>query len=137
LSAEGFRGGEHQDAAEAVALEARHHTDLRGVADTGGNFAGQDSPGKLVALRMMQDKRSVRQKLAATGEQDNVLEEFQRAVPRAVLVGFPVLFPASDLASPMRRCPVPVSARDALDERSRVLWDVVPILCRSLLSSGF
>ena len=40
LGAEGFRGGHHQDAAEAVALKAGHHADLRGVADTGGNFAG-------------------------------------------------------------------------------------------------
>ena len=32
----------------------------------------------------------------------------------------------------MRRCLVPSRARDALDERSLILWDVVPVLCRSL-----
>ena len=86
MGAEGFRGGEHQDAAEAVALEAGHHADLRGVTDAGGNFAGQDRPGEFLALRMMQDEGSVRKKLAAAGEQDDVLQEFQRAVPSAVLV---------------------------------------------------
>ena len=86
LRAEGFRGGHHQDAAEAVALKAGHHADLCCVTDTGGNFAGQNRAGKFIALRMMQDEGSVRQKLATAGEQDNVLQEFQRAVPRAVLV---------------------------------------------------
>jgi len=48
--------------------------------------------------------------------------------------GFPVLFRASDLVFPMRRCLVPGRARDAQDERSLILRAVMPILCRSLRS---
>jgi len=53
LRAQCFGGGEHQDAAEAVALKAGHHADLRGVTDAGGDFAGQDRPSEFLAFGMM------------------------------------------------------------------------------------
>src|SRR5258707_14433807 len=67
LRAQCFRGGEHQDAAEAVALKTGHHANLRGVADASGYFAGQNRASEFLAFGMMQDEGSVRQKLAATG----------------------------------------------------------------------
>ena len=67
LRAESFGGGHHQDAAEAVALEAGHHADLRGVADAGRNLARQDCASEFLAFRMMQDEGSLREELAAAG----------------------------------------------------------------------
>src|SRR5208283_1424719 len=52
--AQGIRGGEHEKAAEAVSLKTRHDANLRGVADAGGNFAGEDCAHQILAAGMAQ-----------------------------------------------------------------------------------
>ena len=73
-------------AAEPVPLKAGLDADLRGVADAVGHFAGEHGADKFVAAGMAQDEGSAGLKLATTGQQNNVLQEFQRAVARAVLI---------------------------------------------------
>ena len=85
-TAQSVRGGLHQGAAQSVALETRLDTDLGGVANPFGNFAGQHGADQVVAARMPQHKRSARLELSAARQQDDVLQEFQRAVSRAVLI---------------------------------------------------
>ncbi len=54
--AQGVRRGEHQKAAEAVALKSWHDANLRGVTDAGGDFAGEDSADQIFAAGMAQDE---------------------------------------------------------------------------------
>ena len=86
LRAQGLGGGQHQNPAEAMALESGLDADLRCVADTRGNFAGQHRAYQIIAAGMTQDERSVWLKLSATGQQDDVLQKLQSAVARAVLI---------------------------------------------------
>ena len=39
-----------------MALTARNDAELRGVADAGANFTGQDGADQFVAARLMQDE---------------------------------------------------------------------------------
>src|SRR5208283_646930 len=52
--AQGIRGGEHEKTPEAVSLQTRHDANLRGVADAGGNFAGEDRAHQILAAGMAQ-----------------------------------------------------------------------------------
>src|SRR5271157_4689158 len=67
LGAEGVRGGEHQEAAEAVPLETRHDAKLGGVADAGGDFAGEDRARKVLAAGLAEDEGGIGDELAAAG----------------------------------------------------------------------
>src|SRR5712692_10643459 len=84
--AQGFGGGLHQHAAEAVSLIAWEDADLRGVADAGGNFAGEDGGDEFVAARLAKNKRSAGNELAAAGKENDVFEEAQGASAAAILV---------------------------------------------------
>src|SRR5713226_4431573 len=54
--AQGFGGGLHQHAAEAVSLIAWEDADLCSVADAGGNFAGEDGGNEFVAARLAKNE---------------------------------------------------------------------------------
>src|SRR6266704_728323 len=84
--AESFGGSLHEHAAETVSLIARQDADLRGVADAGRNLAGEDSGDEFVAAGLVEDEGCARHELAAAGEQDDVLQEFQGPGAAAVLV---------------------------------------------------
>jgi|SRR5580704_778865 len=56
LSTESVGGREHQKAPQAVTLEAGLHANLRGVADGGRHFAGEDGSREIVAARMTKDE---------------------------------------------------------------------------------
>src|SRR6267378_1643221 len=85
-SAEGFGRSLHEHAAESVALIAGKDADLRGVAHSGGDFAGEHGADELVAARLTQDERSAGHELAATRQKNNVLEEAQSSGAAAVLI---------------------------------------------------
>src|SRR5260370_33708479 len=55
--AEGFGGSLHEHAAEAVSLVAGQDAELRGVADAGGDFAGEDGGDEVGAARRMKNGR--------------------------------------------------------------------------------
>src|SRR6266576_3161576 len=69
-----------------MALVARQNADLRGVTDAGGNFASQNCGDELVTSGLVKNEGRGRHELAASGEQDDVLQEFQRAGPAAILI---------------------------------------------------
>ena len=52
-----FGGTLHQHAADAVALIAGEDADLRGVADAGGDFAGEDGGDEIVATGLDEGRR--------------------------------------------------------------------------------
>jgi len=79
-------GGFHQRSTESMPLEARLNADLRGVADSFGHFTGQDRGDQFIAAGMPEHERGTGLELAAARQQDDVLQEFKRAVARAVLV---------------------------------------------------
>ena len=60
-----FRGSLHQCAAKPVTLEAGLHAQLRGVADTRGDFAGEHRAQEFITTRIAQHERRSWQKLAA------------------------------------------------------------------------
>src|SRR5258707_3605456 len=84
--AKGFGGSLHEHAAEAMPLVAGQHADLRGVADTGGDFAGENAGDEIVAAGLVKNEGCAGHELAATGKQNDVLQKFQRAGAAAVLV---------------------------------------------------
>jgi len=84
--AQGLDGGEHEHAAEAVALVAGQDANLRGVAHAGRDLAGEDRADELVAAGLAQDERGAGDKLTAAGKQDDVFQETQRAGTAAILV---------------------------------------------------
>ena len=76
----------HEHAAKAVPLITGKHANLRGVAYARGDFTGEHSCDQFVAAGLAQNKRRARDELAATGEQNNVLEEAQSSGAAAVLI---------------------------------------------------
>src|SRR6266404_499155 len=84
--AEGFGGSLHEHAAEAVSLVTGQDADLRGVADAGGDLAGQHGGDEFIAAWLVKNKGCAWYKLAATGKQNDVFQEFQRAGAAAVLI---------------------------------------------------
>src|SRR5260370_13702525 len=84
--AEGFGRSLHEHAAEAVTLVAGEDAELRGVADAGGDFAGEDGGDEIVAARLVKNERCALDELAAAGNQDDVFQEFHGAAADAVLV---------------------------------------------------
>src|SRR5215470_4111293 len=56
--AEGLGRSEHERATDAVALVARKHADLRGMADSGRNLAGEHGPDQVIASWLTQHKGS-------------------------------------------------------------------------------
>ena len=84
--AQSFGGRLHQDAPQAVPLKARLHAELRGVTHSRRYFAGEDRANQIVAARMTQHERSTRLELAASRKQHNILQKFQRAMQRTILV---------------------------------------------------
>lgn len=85
-TAQGVGCREHERAAEALPLVARQDADLRGVADAGRDFAGEDGADKIVAARIVEDEGSARNELAAAGEQNNIFEKAKSAGLAAVLI---------------------------------------------------
>src|SRR5216684_4040760 len=69
-----------------MALVAGQDTDLRGVPDARGDFAGEDGGDEFLAAGFVKHERCARHELPATGKQNDVLEKFQRAGAAAVLV---------------------------------------------------
>src|SRR5208337_3843543 len=83
---QGFRRREHEKTPQAVSLESWHDANLRSVADTGRDFTGEDRAHQIFAAGMAQDEGGVGHELAAARQENNVFQEFQRAMPRAVLI---------------------------------------------------
>src|SRR5260370_38145663 len=67
--AEGFGGSLHEHAAEAVTLVAGEDADLRGVADAGRDFAGEDRGDEIVAARLVKDEGGARNQFASARQQ--------------------------------------------------------------------
>src|SRR5256884_8312201 len=67
-------------------LKTGQDADLGGVTDTGGDFAGQNGGHQFVASGLVEDKRCPGNKLAASRQQNNVLEKLQRPRAAAILV---------------------------------------------------
>ena len=85
--AQSFGGALHQHAADAVALIAGEDADLRGVADAGGDFAGEDGGDQIVrGTGLAKDEGGARDELSAAGQQDDVFQEFEGAGFAAVLI---------------------------------------------------
>ena len=85
-TAQGIGGGEHESAAEALALMAGQHADLSGVADARRNLAGEDRAHQIIAARIVQNEGSAGDELAAAGQENNVFQKAQRAGLAAILV---------------------------------------------------
>ncbi len=84
--AQGFRGSLHEHAAKSVPLIAGQDADLRGVADAGGDFAGEHSGDEFVAAGLAENEGGGGHELAAAGKKNNVLEEAQSSASAAVLI---------------------------------------------------
>src|ERR1700722_1008074 len=84
--AQGLQRRFHQAATETPALVSGHGADLRGVADSFGHLRIQDHADQMVFMRSAQHKRSLRLKLSAAGQDNNVFQETQRTGFAAVLV---------------------------------------------------
>src|SRR5882724_10352928 len=69
-----------------MALIAGLDADLRGMPDTGRNLARQYRRHEFIASRLMQNERCSLYKLAAAGQQNNILQKLQRAPAAPVLV---------------------------------------------------
>jgi len=76
----------HEHTAEAVALVTGQDAELRGVADAGGDLAGEHGGDEVVAAGLVEHEGGGRDELATAGKQNNVFQEFQGAVAAAVLV---------------------------------------------------
>src|SRR5207244_2907567 len=83
--AEGLIRRKYGDA-DVVPLKTGQDADLGGVTDTGGDFAGQNGGHQFVASGLVEDKRCPGNKLAASRQQNNVLEKLQRPRAAAILV---------------------------------------------------
>ena len=85
-AAQRLNGAFHQGAADAVALIAGHHADLRGVAHSFGDGGGEHHADGAVARRGTHQERSFGQKLAAAGQQHDIAQKFHAAGFAAVLI---------------------------------------------------
>jgi hypothetical protein len=81
---EGFGGSLHEHAAEAVTLVAREDADLRGVADAGGDFAGEDRGDEIVAAWLVKNEGGARNKLAAARKKEDVFQRMLADAPAFV-----------------------------------------------------